>query len=48
MQMTTLATRLLCEILAQQLIKVFSCKILKNKKFCSEIEKKEGEKRGRQ
>lgn len=46
--MTTLATRLLCEILAQQLIKVFSCKILKNKKFCSEIEKKEGEKRGRQ
>lgn len=46
MQMTTLATRLLGEILAQQLSTVFSCKILQNKKFaemfCSEIEKKEG------
>lgn len=45
MQMTTLATRLLGEILAQQLSTVFSCKILQNKKFaemfCSEIEKKE-------
>lgn len=46
MQMTTLASRLLYEILAQQLSTVFSCKILQNKNFvdifCSEIEKKEG------
>lgn len=46
MQMTTFASRLLYEILAQQLSTVFSCKILQKKKFvdifCSEIEKKEG------
>lgn len=46
MQMTTIATRLLYEILAQQLSTVFSCKLLQSEIFaeifCSEIEKKEG------